>query len=360
MSSLHDHHDTSSRASHSSLVTYLQLWVPPCAICLGCRSPSPAASVAVVDEDYRRQLQGGGQDQDWSTVDKKKDRKGKAAPKVAEVAAGPGPPASTWDTDDGWEDAGPLLDPKPDVPPKPDPSTSPSEHNNGPLEAGSEAALSSGRSDSDVQCDKCGKWGHPAAKCTEEFCDRCQQKGHSIKNCKQHQRGGDSGRGWSGQDRGREGGPRPVMAVGPNIQCHRCGEWGHRQSQCHLPDPRASILCYRCQQYGHTAPRCPNPAVPRPPPRTAPPIQPTMLTDSQRHADAKGPQPLAGPSHAPEQREQHQQQSKGRGRGSREQQQQQQQPPAEGSSATLPLPRDQSVRSEMSCAQADFLLLYMG
>ncbi len=36
----------------------------------------------------------------------------------------------------------------------------------------------------DVQCDKCGKWGHAASKCSEEFCDCCQQKGHSIRKCR--------------------------------------------------------------------------------------------------------------------------------------------------------------------------------
>ncbi len=45
------------------------------------------------------------------------------------------------------------------------------------------SAVSNGHVESDVQCDRCGKWGHAASKCTEEYCDCCQLKGHNIRTC---------------------------------------------------------------------------------------------------------------------------------------------------------------------------------
>ncbi|KAL0023917.1 hypothetical protein WJX79_010920 [Trebouxia sp. C0005] len=39
--------------------------------------------------------------------------------------------------------------------------------------------------DADMQSflELCGKWGHAASKCTEEYCDCCQLKGHNIRTC---------------------------------------------------------------------------------------------------------------------------------------------------------------------------------
>lgn len=45
------------------------------------------------------------------------------------------------------------------------------------------SAVSNGHTESDVPCDRCGKWGHAASKCTEEYCDCCQLKGHNIRTC---------------------------------------------------------------------------------------------------------------------------------------------------------------------------------
>lgn len=292
---------------------------------MDCRSPSPASSLPVKDEDYWRQLSGPTQDEDWSTVDKKKDRKGKAVPKQADATAALATTTSNWDTadDDGWEDAGNLLDPEPGPPglqPQPDASASTSDQN------GHQPAVPTGRSDSDVQCDKCGKWGHPASKCTEEFCDRCQQKGHSIKNCKQrHQRGEGAKR--ASEDRAREARLADSQRDA-NIQCHRCGQYGHRIANCHIPDSRGAQQCFNCQQLGHTAGGCTNPPVPRATPKTAILVKTAPLTTSRRHADVKASQSTGASQAGPTDQEE-QQRGRGKGRGSRDQ-------PADGSN-TLPL-----------------------
>jgi hypothetical protein len=49
------------------------------------------------------------------------------------------------------------------------------------------SATSNGHDESDVQCDRCGKWGHAASKCTEDYCDCCQLKGHNIRTCMKRQ-----------------------------------------------------------------------------------------------------------------------------------------------------------------------------
>ncbi len=49
------------------------------------------------------------------------------------------------------------------------------------------SAMSNGHAESDVQCDRCGKWGHAARNCTEEYCDGCQLKGHNIRTCMKRQ-----------------------------------------------------------------------------------------------------------------------------------------------------------------------------
>ena len=56
------------------------------------------------------------------------------------------------------------------------------------------SAMSNGHLVSDVQCDRCGKWGHAASKCTEEYCDCCQLKGHTIRTCmNRHQQEASNG-----------------------------------------------------------------------------------------------------------------------------------------------------------------------
>ena len=290
-----------------------------------CRSPAPAPapSLPTRDEDYWRQLRGTSQDEDWSTVDNKKDRKGKAAPKPADGAAAPAT-TNSWDApdDDGWEDAGALLDPRP-APPgvhsKPDASASVSEQN------GHEPVTSTGRSDSDLQCDKCGKWGHVSSNCSEEFCDRCLQPGHSIRKCKQPK----SSKGFSEQEKSREARLTDDQQRSMGIQCHRCKEYGHRMRDCHLPAPVA-MVCYNCQQVGHAIRSCPHPH--RPGNKTVALVKTVPISASRRHADFKGPQ-LADPSqHQAEQDEQ--QQGRGKGWRSRDGQ-------AEGSEVkTLTISRD--------------------
>ena len=49
------------------------------------------------------------------------------------------------------------------------------------------SAMSNGHAESDVQCDRCGKWGHAARNCTEEYCACCQLKGHNIRTCMKRQ-----------------------------------------------------------------------------------------------------------------------------------------------------------------------------
>ncbi len=49
------------------------------------------------------------------------------------------------------------------------------------------SAMTNGHAESDVQCDRCGKWGHAARNCTEEYCDGCQLKGHNIRTCMKRQ-----------------------------------------------------------------------------------------------------------------------------------------------------------------------------
>lgn len=293
-----------------------------------CRSPSPALSALVKEDDYRRAMSGAYQEEDWSTVDKKKDRKVKAVTKPGEATAAAAIP-SAWDADeDGWEDAGPLLDSTPEVSGAVAPADAPASSSD---QNGQEAATSSGRSDSDVQCDKCGKWGHPATRCTEEFCDRCQQKGHSIKHCKQrHQR--DSARAVSEQERSREAQAVSEQQRLANTACHRCGQYGHRIRDCPIPDPRGAPQCFNCQQYGHMAAACPNP---RPVPRAVKvlpiPAKTAPLTVSRRHADSKRDSQAAAASQAGS-ADQDELRGKSGRRGPREQQ-------SEGSSTTLPLPR---------------------
>ena len=49
------------------------------------------------------------------------------------------------------------------------------------------SAMTNGHAESDVQCDTCGKCGHAASKCTEEYCDCCQLEGHNIRTCMKRQ-----------------------------------------------------------------------------------------------------------------------------------------------------------------------------
>lgn len=289
-------------------------------------------SASVKEDDYRRTLSDAYQEEDWSTVDKKKDRKVKAVTKPGEAtaaAAAAAAPPSAWDTpDDDWEDASAVMDvkkPPPGLLAKGDASASASDQN------GHEPATSTARSDLDIQCDKCGKWGHPASKCTEEFCDRCQQKGHSIKNCKQrHQR--DNARAVSEQERSREAQLAEQQKHHTNLTCHRCGVLGHLARDCNVQLPNTQ--CYNCGHMGHIASACPNPPTREHqarvkvlpiPSKTAP------LTVSRRHADSKPSQSASTSQAGPTEQDESQ-----RGRGSRQGSREQQ---FDNSGATLPLPR---------------------
>ena len=231
------------------------------------------------DEDYRRQLQGGlsQQDEDWSTVDKKKGGKGKVGSKqpdaVSATAAAPTP--ISWE-EDGWEDHSSLLDaPRPTPPglhPRTDAKSSPNDENRQP---GQEPATPSGHSSSELQCEKCGRWGHTEQNCSEQYCDLCSMHGHSTLGCpKKSLRAGVRGAGEQERPRGGESQRTQHEPIRDPLVCHSCRTPGHIAAHC----PRN--VCYNCQQLGHRASNCPNPPAPRVPvnnARTAP------LGNSRRH-----------------------------------------------------------------------------
>ena len=296
---------------------YLQRWHQ---LHGSCRSPK--GSQPEKDEDYWRRLQGGQsqQDEDWSTVDKKKGGKGKAGSKqpdtVSATAASAVP--SSWE-EDGWEDHANLLDaPRPTPPglhPRVDAKPSSNDENTQP---GQEPATPSGRGNPDVQCEKCGRWGHSEQHCSEQYCDLCSMHGHSTLACpKKSLRA--AGRGSGEQEKGRDPQRGQHEPSRPQL-CHACGQPGHIAAAC------PAQKCYNCQQMGHKGYNCPNPSVPRPPgsaSRTVP-----LGNSRRREGDAQSSDRQQGAEQAGEQQ---------RGRHNRGRGREQQADASSSGSATLPM-----------------------
>ena len=222
-----------------------------------CRSPKGGHPEK--DEDYWRRLQGGQsqQDEDWSTVDKKKGGKGKAGSKQPDAASttAAAPIPSSWE-EDGWEDHSNLLDPPRPTPPglHPRVDAKPSSNDEN-VQPGQEPATPSGRNNSDVQCEKCGRWGHSERKCSEQYCDLCSMHGHSTLACPKKSLRAAS-RGAAEQEKGRES-QRGQHELSRSQLCHSCGQPGHLAATC------PTQKCFKCQQLGHKGYNCPNPSVPR-------------------------------------------------------------------------------------------------
>ncbi|KAL3144125.1 hypothetical protein ABBQ32_003915 [Trebouxia sp. C0010 RCD-2024] len=240
--------------------------LPPGLQNAGSGSRSPVGGQADKDEDYWRCLQGGvsQQDEDWSTVDKKKGGRGKMGSKqpdpVPITAVAPTP--SSYE-EDGWEDHSELLEPPrptpPGLHPRPDAKPSSNDENRQP---GQEPATPSGRGNSEVQCGKCGRWGHPEENCSEQYCDLCAMHGHSTLGCPKKSSLRPGGRGAGEHGSGRQGHPgepqRMQKESSSNAQlCHNCKEPGHLHAQC------PHIMCFKCHQFGHYHYNCVNPEVPR-------------------------------------------------------------------------------------------------
>lgn len=290
-----------------------------------CRSP-PVGGHSDKDEEYRRRLRGdeNQEDEDWSTVDKKKSGKGKAGSKQPDTASATAAAAipNSWE-EDGWEVHSNLLDAArptpPGLHPRADAKASSNDEN---MQPGQEPATPSGYSSTEVQCEKCGRWGHSERNCSEQYCDLCSMHGHSTVACpKKSLRAG--GRGASEQERGPEapGGESQREQPTRGQTCYACGMLGHLASAC--PKHR----CYNCQQMGHKAPNCPNPAVPRAPnnnSRTA-----SLSNSRRREGDAQSSGRQQGAEQAEEQLRGRQ---RGRGR-------EQQAEASSSGSATLPMTR---------------------
>ena len=187
------------------------------------------------------------------------------------------------------------------------------------MQPGQEPATPSGRSNPDVQCEKCGRWGHSEQNCSEQYCDLCSMHGHSTLACpKKSLRA--AGRAAGEQERGRESQRGHHDSSRPQL-CHGCGQPGHVAAMC------PAQKCYNCQQLGHKHYNCPNPSVPRPPnsnSRTVP-----LGNSRRREGDAQSSDRQQGAEQA---REQPRGRQKGRGRD-------QQAEASSSGSATLPITR---------------------
>lgn len=284
-------------------------------------------------------------------MDKKKGSKGKVAgakqPDTAASTAVAATPNS-WD-EDGWEDASQLLEPARPAPPglhcKSDAKPSLNDENRQP--GLQESATPSGRSGSEPQCSKCGKWGHIDKHCSEQYCEICQKHGHSTVKCKDKPLKA-LGKAADEQERSHKARPaEPQRAQrGPanleSTRCHHCDQYGHlavtcpeagdRQLLCNNCKQRGHIAalcpkmqCYNCQGYGHRAMDCRNHPASRPP-KTAP------LVVSRRHGSDAQSDPKQPGAAAEQLEEQQRGRQKGRGRN-------QQADASASSTTTLPISR---------------------
>lgn len=215
------------------------------------------------------------EDNSWNTVNKK-DRKAKALSQNAQAASddarnSKAPDGWDGDADEEFEDAASSLsDP---FGSSKAPSTSrpgsavdrqPSKQNDRQQSRQSLKSPSKqlGASGSDVQCHKCGVYGHMAANCDDKYCDYCEKPGHQIAQCDRHkeflskqnqmpakqhqafvkdnQRGARQdqqpfrqGQGPGNSD--RESG-HPNVPYYPNT-CFGCGQYGHKKINCPHPPP---------------------------------------------------------------------------------------------------------------------------
>lgn len=199
-----------------------------------CRSPSPKPSLAATLEDFPTQ------NEDWSSVDKNQDCDSKAAPAAVEE-------------EDGSKGFGEVLDPQPGSPTSLPPTSKEPAFSIGDEGEIQQEVACIGHDEADMQCDRCGKWGHTAASCDEMYCDRCQQMGHIITNCKSWQLQ-KAGAGPLDQEAEPEAQSAAKQQETEQMQCFRCKQNGHCSAECPLPDVEH---CYNCHQLGHLSQFCP-------------------------------------------------------------------------------------------------------
>ena len=136
----------------------------------------------------------------WSKVDNKKDRKanGAAPPSHgAPESARTGMPVvqTSWEDEDEFQDAASSMSDSLGSSNAPASSRPASAVNRQSGKQASQQSRQDSKSpgkqlatsrDADIQCDKCGGWGHSNANCHEQFCDYCHIRGHSIVHCEKH------------------------------------------------------------------------------------------------------------------------------------------------------------------------------
>ena len=218
--------------SHASQGRNCRVSVASLTLSACCRPPSPKPSLATTQEDFTR-------NEDWSSVDKNQDYNSKAAPAAVEE-------------EDGSKGFGEVLDPQPGSPASLPPTSKESAISGSQEGELHQEVACIGHDEADVQCDRCGKWGHTAASCDEMYCDRCQQMGYIITNCKS----------WQLQKTGagllEEAEPETQSVAKQQkteqIQRFRCKQDGHSSAECPLPDVNH---CYNCHQLGHLSQFCP-------------------------------------------------------------------------------------------------------
>ena len=190
----------------------------------------------------------------WSEVDTKKTRKGKGTTQHEK---------NGWDDDDDEDAASSMSDPFGGHKAMSLSRPASAIHRQSGKQADDSHSRQSLKSpskqtpgDADVQCNKCGRYGHVPANCNDLHCDFCHESGHTIKQCdkhkellsqqaqaaaKQKQPVGKEGQKTKRQDEqlgkqdqwaaAREAALRRVPTE-LRMACHWCGRDGHRKLNC--------------------------------------------------------------------------------------------------------------------------------
>lgn len=211
----------------------------------------------------------------WSKVDNKKDRKVKGdsqpthgAPDSARTGM---PPAQvSWEDEDEFQDAASSMSDSfgSSNPPASSRSASAVHRQSGKhinqqsrqdLKSPGKRSATSG--DADTQCDRCGKYGHIKANCEELFCDHCHIPGHNIAHCDKHKEklSKQSGQSQTSAKEGqRPAGRQNQSAARQDLQSGRENQTAESDQQTRPQPPHFYRgECFWCSVPGHRKLDCP-------------------------------------------------------------------------------------------------------